>query len=83
MPLNGGLGPIDADVESVLIAGLKKNNVAAIFPEKESNPKILQTLTKDTGIKLADPLIADGTGVSSYEEMMKHNVTAIVAAVGR
>lgn len=66
-----------------LIAELKKNNVAAIFPEKESNPKILQTLTKDTGIKLADPLIADGTGVSSYEEMMKHNVTAIVTALGK
>ncbi len=66
-----------------LITELKKNEVAAIFPEKESNPKILQTLTKDTGIKLADPLIADGTGVSSYEEMMKHNVTAIVTALGK
>jgi zinc/manganese transport system substrate-binding protein len=68
---------------SKLIAELKKNEVAAIFPEKESNPKILQTLTKDTGIKLAEPLIADGTGVSSYEEMMKHNVTAIVTALGK
>jgi zinc/manganese transport system substrate-binding protein len=67
---------------SKLISALKENKVAAIFPEKESNPKILQTLTKDTGIKLADPLIADGTGVSSYEEMVKHNVSAIVTALG-
>ena len=68
---------------SKLIAELKKNEVAAIFPEKESNPKILQTLTKDTGIKLGEPLIADGTGASSYEEMMKHNVTAIVNALAK
>jgi len=68
---------------SKLIADLKEHQVAAIFPEKESNPKILQTLTKDTGIKLADPLIADGTGVASYEEMVKHNVTAIVTALGK
>lgn len=66
-----------------LIAGLKKNQVVAIFPEKESNPKILQTLTKDTGIRLADPLIADGTGASSYEEMVRHNVTAIVKGLGQ
>lgn len=71
----------DSKKMAELIATLKKENVAAIFPEKESNPKILQTLTRDTGIKLADPLIADGTGVSSYEEMVKHNVSAIVKAL--
>ncbi len=64
-----------------LVAELKENQVAAIFPEKESNPKILQTLTHDTGIKLAEPLIADGTGVQNYEEMMRANVSAIVRAL--
>ncbi len=71
----------DSKKMAALIATLKKENVGAIFPEKESNPKILQTLTNDTGIKLGDPLIADGTGVSSYEEMMKQNVSAIVKAL--
>lgn len=66
---------------AALVAALKKNQVAAIFPEKESNPKILQTLTLDTGIKLAEPLIADGTGVQSYEEMMRANIGAIVRAL--
>lgn len=61
-----------------LVATLKKEQVTAIFPERESNPKILQTLTHDTGIRLGDPLIADGTGVKSYQEMVRHNVTAIV-----
>lgn len=61
-----------------LVADLKANHVAAIFPEKESNPKILNTLTHDTGIKLGEPLIADGTGGSSYIGMYRHNIAAIV-----
>jgi zinc/manganese transport system substrate-binding protein len=65
-----------------LIDDLKKHQVAAIFPEKESNPKILSTITKDTGIKLAHSLIADGTTVDTYAEMVKHNVNAIVEALG-
>ena len=61
-----------------LVADLTTHQVAAIFPEKESNPKILNTLTRDTGIKLGEPLIADGTGGISYIEMYRHNVAAIV-----
>lgn len=62
-----------------LMKSLKDEKVAAIFPERESNPKILTSLTQDTGIKLGGELIADGRGVVSYEEMMRANVTAIVA----
>lgn len=61
-----------------LMADLKANQVTAIFPEKESNPKILTTLTNDTGIHLGEPLIADGAGGTGYVEMMRHNVSAIV-----
>lgn len=61
-----------------LVATLKKDQVAAIFPERESNPKILETLTRDTGIRLGDPLIADGTGGLGYIAMYRHNVEAIV-----
>ena len=63
---------------AALVAELKMNRVAAIFPEKESNPKILRTLTTDTGIRLGDPLIADGTGGIAYVAMYRHNVAAIV-----
>ncbi len=66
-----------------LVAELKTNHVAAIFPEKESNPKILKTLTNDTGIKLGEPLIADGTGGISYDAMYRHNVSAIVKGLGK
>lgn len=67
---------------AALIADLKKHQVAAIFPEKESNPKILQNLTRDTGIRLGAPLIADGVGSLSYDEMIRHNVNAIVKGLG-
>ena len=67
---------------AALVAELKSNHVAAIFPEKESNPKILTTLTHDTGIRLGEPLIADGTGGVGYLAMMRHNVTAIVKGLG-
>jgi ABC-type Zn uptake system ZnuABC Zn-binding protein ZnuA len=63
------------------VAELKKQQVVAIFPEKESNPKILQSLTRDTGIKLAEALIADGTGGVSYAEMVRHNIGAITRAL--
>ena len=68
---------------ATLIADLKNNHVAAIFPEKESNPKILKTLTTDTGIALGEPLIADGTGGTTYQQMIRQNVGHIVDALTR
>jgi len=68
---------------AALVAELKEHEVGAIFPEKESNPKILEALTKDTGIKLGQPLIADGSTAESYEAMMRHNVAAIVAGLAK
>ncbi|MFD2257090.1 metal ABC transporter substrate-binding protein [Luteolibacter algae] len=68
----------DAVKLAELIATLKADRVVAIFPEKESNPKMLLSLTKDTGIRLGGELVADGRGMPSYEKMMKHNVETIV-----
>lgn len=68
---------------AALIAELKEHQVGAIFPEKESNPKILQALTRDTGIKLGEALIADGSTAESYEAMVRHNVAAIVAGLAK
>ena len=73
----------DAVKLAALIADLKEDRVAAIFPEKESNPKMLKSLTRDTGIKLGGELIADGRGVTSYGGMMRANVNTIVEALGR
>ncbi len=73
----------DAVKLAKLISELKEEKVAAIFPERESNPKMLRSLTKDTGIKLGGELIADGRGMTSYEEMVRHNVETIVAGLAK
>jgi zinc/manganese transport system substrate-binding protein len=66
---------------AALLKELQKQKVTALFPEKESNPKILAALTQDSGITLAPPLIADGTNVDTYEQMIRHNVSTIVTAL--
>lgn len=71
----------DAVKLAKLISELKRAKVAAIFSEKESNPKMLQSITKDTGIKQGGELVADGRGMTSYEEMMRGNVKTIVAGL--
>jgi len=64
-----------------LLKSLKENRVSTVFPERESNPKILKSLTSDMGMELGGELIADGRGVASYEEMMRSNVSTIVSAL--
>ncbi|WP_193211653.1 metal ABC transporter solute-binding protein, Zn/Mn family [Luteolibacter marinus] len=71
----------DPKALAALVDELRTHHVAAIFPEKESNPKMLQALTRDTGIQLGQPLIADGSTVESYEQMIRHNVETIVAGL--
>lgn len=71
----------DARTLSRLIASLRDGKVPAIFPEKASNPKTLAALTEETGIALAAPLNADGSTAESYEEMVRGNVSTIVAAL--
>jgi len=65
-----------------LIATLKRKHVVAIFPERESNPKLLGVVTRDTGIRLGAPLIADGTNSITYETMVRTNIETILAGLG-
>ena len=63
-----------------MAAVIKKEQIAAVFPEQTHNPKVFQTLAKETGVKIGTPLIADGG--PSIEKMFQHNVTVIVGALG-
>jgi zinc/manganese transport system substrate-binding protein len=66
------------------INAIKREKVRAIFPENIANPKVLQAMVSQTGAKLGQPLIADGTGTGSaatYEGMMRQNVSRIVASL--
>ncbi len=62
---------------------IKDNNIRAAFPEDQANPKVLQQIVRETGVKMGDPLVADGTSMSAhtFEAMLRHNVEAIVKAL--
>lgn len=63
---------------------IRTQGVTAIFPEQGVNPKYLQQLSAETGVKLAPELIADGNGtgkMASFENAFTSNVQTIVAAL--
>jgi len=69
-----------------LIEAVKAAKVPAIFAENVHNPKLMERLATETEVKLAPPLFTDalgkpGSGGDTYEAMMRHNVTTIVAAL--
>jgi ABC-type Zn uptake system ZnuABC Zn-binding protein ZnuA len=69
---------------SELIDDIKKQNVKAIFLESTLNPKVTTQITRETGVKIGGSLYPDGLGsgdASTYEGMMKHNVSTIVDAL--
>ena len=64
-----------------LIDEIKKQQVKAIFLENTLNPKVTVEITRETGAKIGGTLYADGLGEgdgSTYEGMIKHNITTIV-----
>ena len=67
-----------------LIDEIKKQQVKAIFLENMLNPKVTVEITRETGAKIGGTLYADGLGEgdgSTYEGMIKHNITTIVDAL--
>ena len=67
-----------------LIDRIKSEGIKAIFVEQTLNPKVTQEIARETGVKIGGALYADGLGVgnaSTYEGMMKHNVSTIVDAL--
>jgi len=69
-----------------LVEEVKRAKVPAIFAENVHNPKLMQRLATEAGVRLAPPLYTDalgkpGSNGDTYEKMIRHNVTAIVEAL--
>ena len=66
------------------IGQIRKHGVRVAFPEKNANPRALDSIIKTTGIRKGGTLIADASasGVTTYKAFIQHNVKAIVAALG-
>lgn len=65
------------------IEEIREHDIRAIFPEDQANPKVLAEIARGTGVKIGEPLVADGTAKTAhtFETMLAHNVRAIVSAL--
>ena len=69
-----------------LIVQIKREKIRAVFVENMSNPKLVAQLSKDAGATVgaslyADALSAPGQPGATYLQMMRHNVTQLVAGM--
>ena len=69
-----------------LIRQIKKEKVPAIFMENVSNPKIVDAIAREAGVRAAPKLYSDALGApgspaEDYIRMMKYNVGVMVEAL--
>jgi zinc/manganese transport system substrate-binding protein len=68
-----------------VIKTLKDNDVRAVFPEDNANPKVVASMVRETGVKVGGALLA-GTlpkDNPTYEAMVRQNITTIVESLRR
>lgn len=63
-----------------VVATLLAQNVRAVFPEDNANPKVIAGMVRETGVKVARGLYAETLPPASptYEDMVRSNITTIV-----
>lgn len=77
-----GKDPTPAELAK-LAKDIEKYNVKVIFSEPQFSPKIVETLARDYGLRIAqlDPFETGDLDVRYYEEVMRKNVQTIVEAL--
>jgi zinc/manganese transport system substrate-binding protein len=76
----------DARAVAGLIRQIRAEHIRALFIENMTDPRLLEQLARETGIKPAGALFADaltkpGEGGETYVALFRHNVPAMVAAM--
>ena len=71
-----------------LIKQIQREKIRAVFVENMANPKLVAQLSKDAGATVGASLYADALSApeqpgSTYLQMMRHNVTQLVAGMQR
>lgn len=69
-----------------LVGAIQAAKVPAIFAENVQNPKLMQRLAQEAGVKLGPPLYTDALGKEgsqgdTYLKMMRYNVTSIISSL--
>ncbi len=79
-------GGLTAEKRQLTIDSIRKFGVPAIFVETSVNPKLIQQIAKDAGVKVGGTLYSDamggeGTAGETYIGMMRENVLTIVESL--
>lgn len=74
-----------ADVAK-LIRQVKEDKASAIFVENVTNPRLIEQIASETGLKVggtlySDALSAPDGGASTYIDLMRHNASVIKGAI--
>jgi zinc/manganese transport system substrate-binding protein len=82
----GGDSEPTAKGVAALIRQIKRNNVRAVFVENISNPRVIERIAKETGVKIAGTLYSDALSepegpAGNYLAMMRHNAKLLAAAM--
>jgi zinc/manganese transport system substrate-binding protein len=83
---------VNADTEpsakqvAQLIQQIQREKIRAVFVENMSNPKLIDQLSKDAGARVGATLFVDALSGpdkpgATYLQMMRHNVTELVAGM--
>jgi zinc/manganese transport system substrate-binding protein len=69
-----------------LIRQIKRDNIAAVFVENITDPRLVQRIAAETGLKMAGELYSDALSrpdgpAATYVDMMKHNASTIRKAI--
>jgi zinc/manganese transport system substrate-binding protein len=87
-PINGLSTESETDAKHLagLVDLIRRDRIPAIFVESTANPRLVENLLGETGVRLggtlyADGLGPDGSGAETYDSMYRHNVRAIVGAL--
>lgn len=71
---------------AALIERVKSYNVPAIFADNVTNPRLMEQIAREAGVKLAPPLFTDALGEAgsegeTYLKMMRYNLRTIIEAL--
>ena len=68
-----------------IINQIRNQNIKAVFVENIKNPKMIQRISRETGIKISGQLYSDalskGAPAATYLDMFRSNVSALSAAM--
>jgi len=71
---------------ALLVRQIRKNNIRALFVESISDPRLIEQIGRETGVKPAGELFSDslsqtGGPAATYVDMMRLNTAALIKAI--